>query len=156
MGRSPNGHTITCRGSGRHRRRSGLYCVDSQQRTGQPHIFAIGDIVGQPCSHTTPHMKERRQLRSLQDTNAALKRELSLGGLYRSEVAGLDSRKPRPSNRESTTEQASFLGSERSGARLARSEGITTLLFDRYHNRSSAAASSDQCRRPDLPRWACD
>ena len=42
-----------CRG---HRRRAGFIPVDKQQRTNVPHIFAIGDVVGQPMlAHKAVH-----------------------------------------------------------------------------------------------------
>ena len=48
VGRSPNGHKIGAQAAGVHVNERGFIPVDKQMRTNQPHIFAIGDIVGQP------------------------------------------------------------------------------------------------------------
>ncbi|MDO5091686.1 MAG: dihydrolipoyl dehydrogenase [Cardiobacteriaceae bacterium] len=48
VGRSPNGHKIGADAAGVAVNERGFIPVDKQMRTNQPHIFAIGDIVGQP------------------------------------------------------------------------------------------------------------
>ena len=48
VGRSPNGHKIGADAAGVNVSERGFINVDKQMRTNQPHIFAIGDIVGQP------------------------------------------------------------------------------------------------------------
>ena len=47
-GRSPNGRKIGADQAGLTVNERGFIPVDKQQRTNVPHIFAIGDIVGQP------------------------------------------------------------------------------------------------------------
>lgn len=47
-GRKPNGARIGAEHAGIHMDDHGFIPVDKQQRTNQAHIFAIGDIVGQP------------------------------------------------------------------------------------------------------------
>ncbi|MBS3935893.1 MAG: dihydrolipoyl dehydrogenase, partial [Sulfuritalea sp.] len=47
-GRSPNGHKIGADQAGVQVNERGFIPVDRQMRTNVPHIFAIGDIVGQP------------------------------------------------------------------------------------------------------------
>ena len=55
-GRSPNGKEDRRREGGRHRHRTRLHPVDAQMRTNVPHIFAIGDLVGQPMlAHKAVH-----------------------------------------------------------------------------------------------------
>ncbi|HMR30302.1 MAG TPA: FAD-dependent oxidoreductase, partial [Geminicoccus sp.] len=48
VGRRPNGKTIAAEKAGVAVDERGFIAVDKQQRTNVPHIFAIGDIVGQP------------------------------------------------------------------------------------------------------------
>jgi len=56
VGRSPNGHEIAAEKAGVQVDERGFIAVDSQQKTNIPHIFAIGDIVGQPMlAHKATH-----------------------------------------------------------------------------------------------------
>lgn len=56
VGRSPNGHNIEAGKAGVAVTERGFIEVDGQQRTNIPHIFAIGDIVGQPMlAHKATH-----------------------------------------------------------------------------------------------------
>ena len=48
VGRRPNGGTIHAEKAGVAVDEKGFIKVDNQQRTNVPHIFAIGDVVGQP------------------------------------------------------------------------------------------------------------
>lgn len=56
VGRRPNGQKINAAAAGVAVDERGFIAVDSQQRTGQSHIFAIGDVVGQPMlAHKAVH-----------------------------------------------------------------------------------------------------
>ncbi|MEM8592200.1 MAG: dihydrolipoyl dehydrogenase [Pseudomonadota bacterium] len=56
VGRKPNGKMIDAEAAGVAVDDRGFIAVDSQQRTGQMHIFAIGDVVGQPMlAHKAVH-----------------------------------------------------------------------------------------------------
>ncbi|MGF1502818.1 MAG: dihydrolipoyl dehydrogenase [Paracoccaceae bacterium] len=56
VGRRPNGKLIGVENAGVAADERGYVPVDNQQRTNQPHIFAIGDIVGQPMlAHKAVH-----------------------------------------------------------------------------------------------------
>ena len=56
VGRRPNGKTIGAENAGVLIDERGYILVDKQQRTNVPHIFAIGDIVGQPMlAHKGTH-----------------------------------------------------------------------------------------------------
>ena len=56
VGRKPNGKKIDADKAGVAVDERGFIAVDSQQRTGVPHIFAIGDLVGQPMlAHKAVH-----------------------------------------------------------------------------------------------------
>ncbi|MBU1236039.1 MAG: dihydrolipoyl dehydrogenase [Gammaproteobacteria bacterium] len=55
-GRSPNGNKIGADKAGIAVTERGFIPVDSQMRTGVPHIYAIGDVVGQPMlAHKAVH-----------------------------------------------------------------------------------------------------
>lgn len=56
VGRKPNGKVIDADKAGVAVDDRGFIAVDNQQRTGVPHIFAIGDVVGQPMlAHKAVH-----------------------------------------------------------------------------------------------------
>jgi len=56
VGRRPNGAKIDAEKAGVVVDERGFIAVDNQQRTGVPHIFAIGDVVGQPMlAHKAVH-----------------------------------------------------------------------------------------------------
>jgi len=56
VGRRPNGDRIGAEAAGLAVDERGFISVDKQQRTNVPHIFAIGDIVGQPMlAHKATH-----------------------------------------------------------------------------------------------------
>lgn len=56
VGRSPNGALVAAENAGVDVDERGFIRVDSQQRTNVAHIFAIGDIVGQPMlAHKATH-----------------------------------------------------------------------------------------------------
>jgi dihydrolipoamide dehydrogenase len=56
VGRSPNGKKIGAEKAGVTVSERGYIAVDAQQRTNVPHIFAIGDIVGNPMlAHKATH-----------------------------------------------------------------------------------------------------
>ena len=56
VGRRPNGNLITAENAGINVDDMGFIPVDKQQKTNIPHIFAIGDIVGNPMlAHKATH-----------------------------------------------------------------------------------------------------
>ncbi|KQP83078.1 dihydrolipoyl dehydrogenase [Methylobacterium sp. Leaf117] len=56
VGRRPNGHRIGAEAAGVAVDARGFIGVDRQMRTNVPHIFAIGDVVGQPMlAHKATH-----------------------------------------------------------------------------------------------------
>ena len=56
VGRRPNGKLIGAEAAGVHVDDRGFIPVDGQMRTNVPHIFAIGDVVGQPMlAHKAVH-----------------------------------------------------------------------------------------------------
>ena len=61
VGRTPNGKKIAADKAGVAVTDRGFINVDIQMRTNVPHIFAIGDIVGQPCWRTRRCMRRMWQ-----------------------------------------------------------------------------------------------
>ncbi len=56
VGRSPNGKRLSAEKAGISVDQRGFIPVDKQMRTNMPHIFAVGDIVGQPMlAHKANH-----------------------------------------------------------------------------------------------------
>ncbi len=56
VGRTPNGKKIAADAAGVNVSDRGFIAVDKQMRTNVPHIFAIGDVVGQPMlAHKATH-----------------------------------------------------------------------------------------------------
>lgn len=56
VGRSPNGHKVSADKAGVNVTEQGFIEVDLQQRTNISHIYAIGDVVGQPMlAHKATH-----------------------------------------------------------------------------------------------------
>ena len=56
VGRQPNGGAIGAEAAGVHVDEQGFIAVDAQQRTNVSHIYAIGDVVGQPMlAHKATH-----------------------------------------------------------------------------------------------------
>ena len=56
VGRQPNGRQVGAENAGVTVDERGFIPVDKQQRTNMPHIFAIGDVVGQPMlAHKATH-----------------------------------------------------------------------------------------------------
>lgn len=56
VGRSPNGKRVNAEAAGLEVDERGFIAVDKQMRTNVPHIFAIGDVVGQPMlAHKATH-----------------------------------------------------------------------------------------------------
>jgi dihydrolipoamide dehydrogenase len=56
VGRTPNGRKINAGAAGLHVDEKGFIPVDRQMRSNVPHIFAIGDVVGQPMlAHKATH-----------------------------------------------------------------------------------------------------
>jgi dihydrolipoamide dehydrogenase len=56
VGRRPNGKLLGLEAAGVHVDERGFVPVDNRQRTNVPHIFAIGDVVGQPMlAHKAVH-----------------------------------------------------------------------------------------------------
>lgn len=132
VGRKPNGGLIDAEKAGVKVDERGFIHVDNQQRTNVPHIFAIGDVVGQPmlahkASHEAhiaaevacgmKHFNDAKCIPSVAYTDP----EIAWVGLTESEAK----------EKGIKVEKAVFpwMASGRALS-MARSEGFTKLLFD--------------------------
>lgn len=137
VGRTPNGKLIAAEKAGVEVSDRGFITVDNQQRTNIPHIFAIGDIVGNPMlAHKAmpegrvaaeviagkKHFFEPRCIPSVAYTDP----EVAWVGLTETEAKakGIE------------YEKASFpwIASGRALS-LGREEGLTKILFDKNTHR---------------------
>jgi dihydrolipoamide dehydrogenase len=137
VGRSPNGRKIGAERAGVAVGDRGFIPVDGQMRTNVPHIFAIGDIVGQPMlAHKAVHEGHVA-------AEAAAGRKSHFDARVIPSVAYTD---PEVAWVGTTEDEAKKQGIKygvgkfpwsASGRALAngRSEGFTKLIFDDEHHR---------------------
>jgi dihydrolipoamide dehydrogenase len=133
VGRSPNGQLIDADKAGVAVDERGFIAVDKQQRTNVNHIFAIGDIVGQPMlAHKATH-----EAKTAAEVISGMKSYFDAKTIP--SVAYTD---PEIAWMGTTEEQAKAEGIEyikgafpwaASGRSLSigRNEGITKVLFDK-------------------------
>jgi dihydrolipoamide dehydrogenase len=132
VGRSANGRKIGAEKAGVAVDERGLIKVDKQLRTNVPHIFAIGDIVGQPMlAHKASH-----EGKVAAEVAAGLKsffdaRVVPAVAYTVPEVAWVGLTEDEAKDRGVAYEKGSFpwAASARS-LTLGRGEGLTKLLFD--------------------------
>ena len=132
VGRSANGRKIAAEKAGVEANQRGLIQVDKQQRTNVPHIFAIGDIVGQPMlAHKASH-----EGKVAAEVAAGLKsffdaRVVPAVAYTDPEVAWVGLTEDEAKARGVAYEKGTFpwAASARS-LTLGRGEGLTKLLFD--------------------------
>ncbi len=137
VGRSPNGKKIGAERAGIAVSDRGFIPVDGQMRTNVPHIFAIGDIVGQPMlAHKATHEGHVA-------AEAAAGKKSHFDARVIPSVAYTD---PEVAWVGTTEDEAKQQGIKygvgkfpwtASGRALAngRSEGVTKLIFDEAHHR---------------------
>jgi len=132
VGRAPNGRRIGAEAAGIAVDERGHVAVDRQMRTNVPHVFAIGDIVGQPMlAHKATH-----EGKVAAEVAAGLKsffdaRVIPSVAYTDPEVAWVGLTETDAKAQGVVYEKASFpwAASGRSLA-LGRDEGFTKLLFD--------------------------
>ena len=132
VGRSPNGKSINAEAAGVTVSDRGFISVDKQLRTNVPHIFAVGDIVGQPMlAHKAMH-----EAKVAAEVAAGEKRSFDVRAIpsvaYTDpEVAwaGLTETEAQAKNIPVKKGLFPWVASGRSLS-LGRDEGFTKLLFD--------------------------
>ncbi len=137
VGRTPNGRKLNADKAGVRINERGFIEVDNQQRTNVPHIFAVGDIVGQPMlAHKAVHEAHVA-------AEVAAGRKAYFDAIQIPSVAYTD---PEVAWAGKTEEQCKAEGIQygkavfpwaASGRAIAntRDEGFTKLLFDKETHR---------------------
>ena len=132
VGRRPNGHAIDARKAGVAVDDQGFISVDSQMRTNAPHIYAIGDIVGEPMlAHKATH-EGKTAAEVIAGLPAAFDPKAIPSVAYTDpEVAWMGLSESDAQAKGIRFEKVSFpwLASGRAQG-IGRSEGVTKLIFD--------------------------
>jgi dihydrolipoamide dehydrogenase len=142
VGRKPNGHSIDAIKAGVNVDDQGFIATDKQMRTNVNHIYAIGDIVGQPMlAHKATHegkiaaeviAGEKVEFQALTIPSVAYTDpEIAWAGVTEDEAQ----------EKNIAIEKAVFPWAA-SGRAIStnRTEGITKLIFDKETNRIIGAA----------------
>ena len=133
VGRVPNGKRIGADKAGVTVTDRGFIPVDIQMRTNVPHIFAIGDIIGQPMlAHKAVHEAHVAAEVAAGDTKAAFDARVIPNVAYTDpEVAWVGVTEDEAKARGMAVKKGLFPWSA-SGRAIAngRDEGFTKLLFD--------------------------
>ncbi|PPC93062.1 MAG: dihydrolipoyl dehydrogenase [Methylotenera sp.] len=137
IGRRPNGKNIGAENAGVAVDDRGFIAVDKQMRTNVPHIFAIGDIVGQPMlAHKATH-----EGKVAAEVIAGHKTEFVASVIpsvaYTDpEVAWVGVTETEAKAKGMEIEKASFPWAASGRAlSIARTEGATKLIFDKETHR---------------------
>jgi dihydrolipoamide dehydrogenase len=133
VGRSPNGQLIDADKAGVTVDERGFISVDKQQRTNVSHIFAIGDVVGQPMlAHKATH-----EAKTAAEVIAGMKsyfdaKTIPSVAYTDPEIAwmGLTEEQAKTDAIEYTKGVFPWAASGRSLS-IGRNEGITKVLFDK-------------------------
>ena len=132
VGRSPNVEPLQVEATGVAIDSSGFIPVDSEQRTNVPHIFAIGDIVGQPMlAHKATHEGKVAAEVAAGQKSAFEARIIPAVAYTDPEIAWAGLTENGAQAQGITYEKGIFPWAASGRAlSLGRSEGITKLLFD--------------------------
>jgi dihydrolipoamide dehydrogenase len=137
VGRRPNGHTIKAENAGINVTKQGFIPVDSQLRTNVPHIFGIGDIVGEPMlAHKATH-EGKLAAEIIAGQKAAFDvRTIPSVAYTDPEIAWMGLTETEAKKQGIDYEKASFPWAASGRAiSMGRDEGMTKLLFDRNTRR---------------------
>jgi dihydrolipoamide dehydrogenase len=137
VGRSANGRRMAAERAGVEVNERGLIAVDKQMRTNVPHIFAIGDIVGQPMlAHKATHEGKVAAEVAAGQKSFFDARVVPAVAYTDPEVAWVGLTEDDAKARGVAYEKGTFpwVASARS-LTLGRSDGLTKLLFDKATHR---------------------
>ena len=138
VGRSPNGNKIGAEKAGVIVAEGGFIPVDVQMRTNVPHIFAIGDIVGQPMlAHKAVHEAHVAAEVASGDTKARFDARVIPSVAYTDpEIAWVGLTEDEAKARGIRIKKGHFPWTA-SGRAIAngRDEGFTKLIFDEATHR---------------------
>ena len=132
VGRRPNGNLIDAQAAGVHVDEHGFIPVDQHMRTNAPHIFAIGDVVGNPMlAHKATH--EAKVAAEVIAGQPALFDPLTIPSVAYTdpEVAWMGLTETEAKVQGTEYEKAVFPWAASGRALgIGREEGLTKLLFD--------------------------
>jgi dihydrolipoamide dehydrogenase len=134
VGRRPNGHNIGAQKAGVNVNERGWVPVDNQMRTNVPHIFAIGDIVGEPMlAHKATHEgKLAAEVIAGMEHHAWEARTIPSVAYTDPEVAWMGLSEPDAKARGIEYEKAVFPWAASGRALgMGREEGLTKILFEK-------------------------
>jgi dihydrolipoamide dehydrogenase len=137
VGRSPNGHKIGADQAGVAVTERGFIDVDTQLRTNVPHIFAIGDIVGQPMlAHKAVHEAHVAAEVAAGQKSHFDARVIPSVAFTNPEVAwvGVTEREAKAKGLKVGVGKFPWAASGRAIG-IARTEGFTKLIFDEATHR---------------------
>jgi len=137
IGRSANGNRIDAKVAGVEVDERGIIPVDMQMRTNVPHIFAIGDIVGEPMlAHKATHEAKVAAEVAAGEKSSFDARVIPSVAFTDPEVAwvGLTESVAKQDGIEYEKAQFPWAASGRALA-LGHDEGMTKLLFDKKSGR---------------------
>ena len=142
VGRAPNGKLIGAESAGVAVDDYGFIATDKQMRTNVPHIFAIGDIVGQPMlAHKATH--EAKVAAEVISGHKAYFEPLTIPSVAYTDPevawAGLTETEAKAQGVEFTKGAFPWAASGRSLS-IGRDEGMTKALFDKESGRLIGAA----------------
>jgi len=132
VGRRPNGKNIAADKAGVNVNERGFIPVDNQMRTNVPHIFAIGDIVGEPMlAHKATHeAKLAAEVISGMSHHAWEARTIPSVAYTDPEVAWMGLTETEAKAKGIEYEKAVFnWGASGRALGMGREEGLTKLLF---------------------------
>jgi dihydrolipoamide dehydrogenase len=143
VGRSPNGKRINAEAAGVTVNERGFIPVDPQMRTNVGHIFAIGDIVGQPMlAHKASHEGKLAAEVAHGEKRAFDARVIPSVAYTDPEIAWVGVTETEAKSRGINYGKGAFpwIASGRSLS-LGRDEGFTKLLFDKETHRVIGGAA---------------
>ncbi len=132
VGRSPNGRRIDAEKAGVTVSDRGFIAADKQMRTNVPHIFAIGDVVGQPMlAHKAAHEGKLAAEVAHGEKRAFDARVIPSVAYTDPEVAWAGLTETEAKAKGIAYEKAQFpWAANARSLTLGRDEGFTKLLFD--------------------------
>ena len=137
VGRAPNGAKIDADKAGVAVGERGFIAVDAQMRTNVPHIFAIGDVIGQPMlAHKATHEGKLAAEVIAGEKKEWVARVIPSVAYTDPEIAwvGVSEREAKDKGRKVGVGKFPWAASGRAIG-IARTEGFTKLVFDEASHR---------------------
>jgi len=133
VGRRPNGKAIAAQAAGVNVDDRGFISVDRQLRTNVPHIFAIGDIVGEPMLAHKASYEGKVAAEVIAGHKAGFDARTIPSVAYTDpEISWMGLTETQAKAQGIEIDKASFPWAASGRARaMARDEGMTKLLFDK-------------------------